>query len=480
MPPFRWRSGAHGFWFSSVSSIPVGCASTFTRGGAEYESGATLFSGLGPDQLFGRWIRRHGLETEVRFLDPVVEFRSPEFTLAVPPDRDEAVRRIVALSPPHADEIRAFFREQGDVSAAVWPLIENPSLLPPFGPGAWGNHLRALGRYTGLLSCVGRTLSSVLERHGLAECRPLRSYVDAVTMITMQTPSDTAEAPFGMAALDYFFRGTGHVHGGIGRLAWGLVNAIRASGGSVRFSDEVRHLVREDSRWRVASRRGVEHASNVVVNLLPQALRRLLGEGLFPSALSELESRVENGWGAAMLYLKVDQGAVEREEAHHLELVLDQDQPLTEGNHLFCSISGTDEARARDGSRTVTVSTHVPIVDPVDPLKLDEVHRRMKRGLERLAPELVQGTQHIMTASPRTFERFTGRYRGFVGGVPRTAGLHNYRGLRPRALMPGLYLVGDSVFPGQSTLATATGGVKVADAIASSRATGISFQSVVG
>ena len=33
-----------------------------------------------------------------------------------------------------------------------------------------------------------------------------------------------------MAAVDYFFRGTGHVHGGIGSLAWALTEAIERHG----------------------------------------------------------------------------------------------------------------------------------------------------------------------------------------------------------------------------------------------------------
>jgi phytoene dehydrogenase-like protein len=66
-----------------------------------------------------------------------------------------------------------------------------------------------------------------------------------------------------------------------------------------------------------------------------------------------------------------------------------------------------------------------------------------------------------MTASPRTWQRFTKRSQGLVGGVPRRAGLHHYTNFWPKAVAPGLYLVGDSVFPGQSALATALGGHKL-------------------
>ena len=144
-----------------------------------------------------------------------------------------------------------------------------------------------------------------------------------------------------------------------------------------------------------------------------------------------------------------------------------------EGNHVFCSVSGVDEyERSPTGDRTVTCSTHVPM-DELLGRDEDErgpyvagIQEAMRRTIERRAPELYASITIEMTASPRTFERFTARPEGFVGGIPRRAGLQNYRGIFPGESLPGLHLVGDSVFPGQSTLACAIGGVRVADKIA--------------
>jgi hypothetical protein len=52
--------------------------------------------------------------------------------------------------------------------------------------------------------------------------------------------------------------------------------------------------------------------------------------------------------------------------------------------------------------------------------------------------------------------------------VPRRAGLDNYAHLGPHAVEDRLWLVGDSVFPGQSALATAIGGVRTASAVLAS------------
>ncbi|MEM9596325.1 MAG: FAD-dependent oxidoreductase, partial [Acidobacteriota bacterium] len=279
---------------------------------------------------------------------------------------------------------------------------------------------------------------------------------------------EEAEAPFALATMDYHFRGTGHVRGGIGRLAWGLVDGIRRLGGEVRFTERVKGLERDGNAWRVLTRRGEFRAGAVVANVLPQALKALLKD---PSpgipALDDLARQVEGGWGACMLYRAVRAGA--DDHPHHLELIQDEGAPFEEGNHLFCSSSGpADGDRAPQGLRTLTVSTHVPMAT-LRGLSKDErgpyvagIQERMRRGLRRLAPELDAATELERTASPRTFERFTGRPHGYVGGVPRRAGTANYRQLIPAPVLPGLHLVGDTVFPGQSTLATALGGVKLA------------------
>jgi len=153
----------------------------------------------------------------------------------------------------------------------------------------------------------------------------------------------------------------------------------------------------------------------------------------------------------------------------------DESQSLTEGNHVFCSMSALEETeRAPKGQRTVTVSTHVPMAKLLDlPTEehgnyIAEVQGRMRQTIRRRAPELLDHATFEMTASPRTFARFTGRHLGYVGGVPRRVGWRHYRprSLWPREAAPGLYLVGDSVLLGQSTLAVALGGARTAEHLA--------------
>ncbi|MEM8884321.1 MAG: NAD(P)/FAD-dependent oxidoreductase [Planctomycetota bacterium] len=413
---------------------PGGCACTFKRNGHKYEAGATLFSGLGEGQLFRQWIDRYGLDVEVEWLDPVLTFRAPGYELEIPRARDVLVERFADMPGAPRQAIYNFFAEQKRVADILWSLLDDPVLLPPFDFGGFVRHLGRLPRYLPLARFAGRSVHAILKRHGLATFEPLRLYLDALCQITVQCGIKEAESTVGLATMDYYFRGTGHVRGGIGELAKGLVAAIRQVGGEVRYASPVGKLRRDGAVWVADTPRGEVRARRVVANVLPQALHHLTGEKPFDGLTEEVES----GWGACMLYL------VARDDVgpRHLQMVLDPTQPLQEGNHLFAS-----------RTETITVSTHVRIGRSDMPA----VQQKMREGIARMAPEWEIVDE--FTASPRTFERWTRRPGGYVGGVPRRAG--QIPALRT-ATPDGLHLVGDSVFPGQSTFAAALGGYKLA------------------
>jgi phytoene dehydrogenase-like protein len=172
-----------------------------------------------------------------------------------------------------------------------------------------------------------------------------------------------------------------------------------------------------------------------------------------------------------MLYLVARAPQGSRDDAHHLQLIAEAQQPLSEGNHVFVSASSALEIeRAPPGRRTLTVSTHLPLAElraagAGAGTYVQSIQQRMKRTLQARAPEWFAGIEHEMSASPRTFARFVGRPSGTVGGLPRRVGISSYAGIGPSQVLDGIWLVGDSVFPGQSALATAIGGVRTASAV---------------
>ena len=453
---------------------PGGCAGTFKRSGYQFEAGATLSSGFGEGQLFDTWRTRYQLPLTLSPLEQIIKFRSPLIDLDIVSDRDKVIEALCA-GRPDAERVRSFFTLQSKVADPLWRLFEDPTLLPPLSVSSLLKHAGRLPSYLPLMGSVGRPLGALLDRFDLRSHQGLVLYLNALCQITAQCGVDQVEGPFGLATMDYYFRGVSHVEGGIGSLAWGLCYALQQAGGQVSLSTRARsiHYDKAQGLWRVDTRGGELRAPKLVTNLIPSALESLMSDaelGALPSWVQDRQTALEEGWSAAMLYL-VAEAPSGREcgPAEHWQMVGDVDAPLMEGNHVFCSISSSDERqKAPAGSRAMTLSTHIPMrrfigmSDAEQAEYIRGVQHKMRETFEAQCPEWADGIYFAMSASPRTFERFTGRPLGYVGGPPRHAGFKQYLQMKPREVLKGLYLVGDSHFPGQSTLATATGGHRLA------------------
>jgi phytoene dehydrogenase-like protein len=148
---------------------------------------------------------------------------------------------------------------------------------------------------------------------------------------------------------------------------------------------------------------------------------------------------------------------------HHVQIIGASGE-LAEGNSIFVSFSFDDEPdRAPAGLCAVTISTHTR---PEQWFKAKEkgsdAYLELKRAftehlldvLSEQFPQARDAVRSITAATPVTWERYTGRFQGLVGGYPQTS-LFKVRG--PATLFDNLFLVGDSVFPGQSLPGVVTG-----------------------
>ncbi|MFZ2358229.1 MAG: hypothetical protein WA040_02680, partial [Anaerolineae bacterium] len=176
-----------------------------------------------------------------------------------------------------------------------------------------------------------------------------------------------------------------------------------------------------------------------------------------------------DGWGAFMVYVGLDAAAAPSDALLHRQVVVRE--PLGEGNSVFLSLSPAwDEARAPAGQRALTLSTHTALGPWWDLFENDRAGyetrkaaytAQMLAAAEQALPGLRDASRFVLPGTPVSFQRFTRRAWGWVGGFPQT---NLFRAWGPR-LAPSLWMVGDSIFPGQSTAAVALGGLRVGAAV---------------
>lgn len=460
-----------------AQAYPGGCAGSFPYRGYRFDAGATLAGGFqegGPHELLAR---RLGLTWDLIPVDPAWEVHLP--------GRDP-VRQWADPAAWAAERQRAFpgtegfWERQARLAELSWDLARRPLPWPPQGPA----ELRALAarlrpRHLAILPDAFRRLGSLLPpEHPL-----LRTFVDAGLLIAAQCLADETGALYGAAALDLPRRGVQVPRGGMGGLAWTLVEQIRARGGSLRFKHRVAALELAGGRVRAVlgqeGRRGPRRlpCDAVVANLTPWSLARLLDQDAPAALRRELQARAPT-WGAVMLHLGLDAAALPPDLVEHQQVVARLDRPLGEGNSVFLSISpAADGSRAPAGQRAASLSTHSRIAPWWRLRALGDGGQAYARAKEAYAAAMLDAAEAAvpglrgairlsLTATPVTYAHWTGREDGMVGGFP-AGSLWQARGPRSGLgrTLPNLWQVGDSIFPGQSTAGVTLGAMRVAESV---------------
>ncbi len=373
-----------------------------------------------------------------------------------------------------------FWEQQQQIADMAWELTAQGLPWPPTSLAEWWQLTKTgLASFLGNLKLLPYALGTVngwLQRHQLADDLAFKRFIDAQLLISAQTTADNANALYGATALDLARQGVYHVEGGIGGLARTLAHKLEALGGKILYWQQVTRIQVERGQvtgvYAAKGRHSQQEiffpADFLVANLTPWSLDQLLGEDS-PRRLQHEVNRRATGWGAFVLHLGVQANKLPSDIPDHHQIITDMQGSLGEGRSIFVSMSPEwDASRAPAGQRAVTVSTHTAVQPWWDLLERDpqayaarkETYTEtMLNAVETAIPGFRSGLSLVMAGSPVTYNFYTGRHRGMVGGFPQLS-LFKARG--PRTGLSNARLVGDSIFPGQSTAGVTVGAMRVA------------------
>ncbi len=197
----------------------------------------------------------------------------------------------------------------------------------------------------------------------------------------------------------------------------------------------------------------------------------LLGRSL-EGWLGRRERQSRALWSAFTGYIACERAAVGDDGPLFHHVLQAYDQPVHDGNNVLISLSpAADEGYGPANCRVATLSTHTR---PADWQGLDResynakkarYQRKMLAALRQALPAAAEALVHAEFASPRSFQRYTRRRHGAVGGPPVARSNSNFLAVGSDVLGPGLWIVGDSVFPGQGTMATVISAIRVVERI---------------
>ena len=446
-----------------------GCAGTFRRGPYTFDVGATQVAGLESGGIHRRLFDHFGLDL------PAASPLDPGCSVQLAGER-EPIRLWRDPERWRAERRRQFPGSERfwDLCAALhgsnWAFAGRDPVLPPRNGWDLAQLLQAIRPATlasGLASFA--TVADLLSVSGCGGDRRLRRFLDLQLKLYSQEPADRTAALYGATVLAMAQEPLGlwHLEGSMQELSRALEQALAVAGGAIHCNHRLTALRPiPGGGWSLdglQGRLGADghgggqggeplrlDAREVVLTLPPQALKGLLGNAM-PRGYDRRISGFGDPSGALVFY-----GAAPR-EALAQDLGLHGQLEWADPGNVFVSISREGDGRAPAGQATVIASVFTAArpwfgLDRASyQARKAQALRSIQAGLTELLGIEPEQFLHQELATPRGFARWTGRPFGFVGGLGQQPDRFGPFGLASRTPLPGLWLCGDGIHPGEGT-----------------------------
>lgn len=457
-----------------------GCAVSFERFGYEFEAGASLYASWQPGEIHERVFSELPVAPpEVRPARPAYVVRLPDGTdVPLVEDDEEFEETLRQKFPECAVSAVSFYRQIKPVGEALSRVARR---VPDLRTASRLRLTRAVAPEALMIPRVMRSMRHTAAQQMGNVSERFRRFIDVQLEIFSQRSSTDCAYIYAAVALNLPRRGMYAIRGGASGLADALGESIKSSGGTLRFNAPVLRLS-YDSRGgargvHLLSGETVEATRAVISNLTVwDTYGKLVGSSHTPESVRR---RIKNlsGWGAYLLYLGLDEEVAAKLPADHILALTDwqegEDYSPEETQFMF-GVAPEWDARAPVGHRAVTVSTFTEAEqwfsfheDETEHEAQDQAMlERWWERIHRCMPELGAGIEVIETATPRTFYDYTRRRLGMVGGVGQSLDVFGRNSLTHRTVIPNLYMVGDTTFPGQGVAGVTQSALIVANEIA--------------
>ncbi len=336
---------------------------------------------------------------------------------------------------------------------------------------------------------LGARFSTACEALGLRKEHVFaRRVLAGLLLDTTQNAPEDSPWLAGLMGVSILRKGIYRAEGGMRSLFQALLADTRAEGATVLWRQRATRIAAHGDGWEVdftTAARGnapsekttVRVRKGLVCNL---TLWNLVGLLERSTALEENRTfrawtetaAEETGWGAFAVYATLaDNPAWPDAPWYHQVFPRALDEGTLAGEANYVSISGRLDPANPKGERVLTTTLHVPA------RPLSELERTFVQNALVVRTERALGTEllHVETATPQTFERFTHRAQGQVGGFRMSPSRFLLNAppsfLRVSGTTPPLCVAGDTVFPGQGIIACMLSGVAAWE-----RLTGRSFR----
>ena len=438
-----------------------GCAGTFQRGPYTFDVGATQVAGLEKGGIHHRLF--HYLDIplpKAKILDPGCSVFLGDGTGPIniwhDPLRWEKERK---QQFPGSE---LFWLLCSQIHKSNWEFVDRDPILPVRNIWDISQLIKAIrlsNLLTGALSKL--TIADLLNITRCQKDRRLRRFLDLQLKLYSQEPADRTAALYGATVLQMAQspRGLWHLHGSMQILSELLKKSFLRDGGTLFIGHKVTKILNENNSNTfeinaIDKRKNLIllKASDVVFSLPPQSLLDLIPiDGGLSTRYRDTINNLPKPSGALVFYGALRRSNLPVDCPAHIQ-VFDQ-----HFGSLFISISMEGDERAPTDMATLIASIFVDVdqwsnLDSQSYIsKKNSLSKKMVTIINNKFDLLEDSWTHYEISTPRSFAKWTGRPGGIVGGLGQHPSQFGPFGLSSRTPVKGLWLCGDSIYPGEGT-----------------------------
>ncbi len=455
-----------------------GCAGTFKRNGYIFDVGATQVAGLESGGIHSKIFKFLQVEIpKASLLNPscIVDLNDGCSPINIWYEKSKWISERKRQFPGS----ERFWELCNLIHQSNWQFANNDPVIPIRNFWDFSQFISALNPQNLLTGFLLRSsMFDLLKICGADKDKRLIKFLNLQLKLYSQENVYKTAALYGCTVLQMSQRphGLWHLKDSMQTLSTALEESLKQTNAKILFNQKVNSLKYDSQKklWRINSLKGDKvseyYADDVIYSPPPQGLLNLLVEK--KDNYFKYKNKLKNlpkPSGALVFY-----SALKKENLMHLSSNHYQFSNEEFGS-LFISISEEGDGRAPSGEITLIASIFTKTHEWFD---LDKEQYIFKKNLylHKISEALEEKFNiasydwlHRELSTPRAFERWTNRPRGIVGGLGQNPEIFGLFGLSSRTPFEGLWLCGDSIYPGEGTAGVSQSALMVSKQILASR-----------
>ncbi len=455
-----------------------GCAGTFKRKKYIFDVGATQVAGLEEGGIHSKIFKFLDVPVpEASILNPacIVDLNDGSKPIPIWYDKNEWIKEREMQFPGS----RKFWQLCNLIHQSNWTFANNNPVLPIKNLWDFSQLMKALvptNLVTGIL--LKSTMFDLLRICGLSNDQRLVKFLNLQLKLYSQEDVYKTAALYGSTVLQMCQQphGLWHLKKSMQVLSDALEDSLKKTGVNIVFGQKVNSITFDDVKkiWKVGAKSKQEnvdyYADDVIYTPPPQSLLNNLEHSLVRN--HNYKNRIQglpDPSGALVFYSALKKDHLKSISSNHYQIVSNK------LGSLFVSISEDGDGRAPRGEITLIASLFTKTIDWFN-LDKNEYIKKKKVYLQNISIALEnqfdiasENWLHKELATPLGFERWTNRPNGIVGGLGQNPDIFGLFGLSSRTPFQGLWLCGDSIYPGEGTAGVSQSALMVSRQILASK-----------